>query len=227
MPEPLLWIRSRKDERWSIVSTDFAALSDALGADVLAGFCRCFAHADRLTSLTGFACFSRQEYAETSTAFGRDLQTMVWFVVGTLRELATAIRELRSALAKRDKSSVGSAPWIILREIERRWEDDAFYREMRNKHSYHVDPQQTTTGLQRLRAADRVVLIAGEGSQQRRTSLRLGLEALFMGSEMDRSAFDRFMARVADDHGAIIDAIQLAFIEVLEHAGIDFREMWE
>ena len=32
--------------------------------------------------------------------FGRDLITMVWFTVGTLRELAHALRDLRSALKK-------------------------------------------------------------------------------------------------------------------------------
>ena len=33
--------------------------------------------------------------------FGRDLIAMVWFTVGTLRELGLALKDLRSALEKR------------------------------------------------------------------------------------------------------------------------------
>ena len=50
MPDNLLWIRNRSNDRWTITSTNFAELHDVLGADVLSAFCRCFVHADRLTS---------------------------------------------------------------------------------------------------------------------------------------------------------------------------------
>ena len=92
------FVQARGTDRWSIEVRDFPKFLDALGPDVVGAFARCFVHADRLVSLTSFAYHSLKQYPEDSPAFGRNLQTMVWFVVGTLRELALAIRDLRSAL---------------------------------------------------------------------------------------------------------------------------------
>ena len=124
----MVFVRDGTTERWRIEATDFARLRSIRGPDVTNAFCHCFVHADRLTSLIGFACLSEERYGKDSPPFQRDLQTMIWFTVGTLRELASAIRDLRSALVNRGKLDINAAPWVILREVEHRWEDDSFYR---------------------------------------------------------------------------------------------------
>lgn len=137
-------------EHWKIELKNFKQFRDALGPDVMNAFCRCFVWADRLASLISFAYVSQNHHGPESVAFNRNLQTMVWFTIGTLRELATAIRDLRSALAKRGMLDPQSAPWIKLRDIEGRWEDDPFYRNMRNVAAFHVDPDVMEKGLSEL-----------------------------------------------------------------------------
>jgi hypothetical protein len=223
-PEPpVVFVRDGTTERWRIEATDFARLRLTLGPDVTNAFCRCFVHADRLTSLIGFAFLSEERYGRDSPPFQRDLQTMVWFTVGTLRELASAIRDLRSAMVKRGQLDINAAPWVILGEVERRWEDDPFYRTMRNIVAFHVDPGMTEKGLDGLAQQERVVLVRGEGRPQRHTFLSVGLEALFMGSPMDLGDFEKFMTSVGNDQ-AVGAAVEEAFVLALKAVGIPFHE---
>jgi len=110
--------------KWKIELKQFAAFREQLGSDVVNAFCRCFVHADRLQSLISFTYASEQLHGRESVAFTRNLHTMVWFTVGTLRELATAIRDLRAALKKRGLLDVTAEPWVKLIDVEKRWEDD-------------------------------------------------------------------------------------------------------
>lgn len=52
---------------------------EALGSEVLATFAQCLVHTDRLLSMISFAAVSANHYGVRSTAFGRDLHTMIWF----------------------------------------------------------------------------------------------------------------------------------------------------
>lgn len=219
-PQPVVvFLEDRVTGRWSVDVRDFPRFLEALGPDVVAAFARCFVHTDRLVSLTSFAYHSLKEYAEKSPAFGRNLQTMVWFVVGTLRELALAIRDLRGALAKRGILDIQSPPWLKLRQLEDRWENDPFYRDMRNKVAFHVDPETIEKGLAALAGQPAVVVVQGEGAKQDRTSLRLGLEALFMGGDKDSVDFNKFMEAVARDHEDA-SAVSEAFLLALDRVGM-------
>jgi hypothetical protein len=144
---------------------------------------------------------------------------MVWFTVGTLRELAIAIRDLRSALAKADLLDANSEPWKRLRDVESRWEDDPFYREMRNIVSFHVDPKVVDKGLEALAEKETVKLCEGDGPRADQTSLTLGLEAVFMGCDREEQDFRRFFEKVSEDHG-VPRTIQEAFLLALEAARI-------
>jgi hypothetical protein len=93
---------------------------------------------------------SERMYGRDSVAFGRDLHSMVWFTIGTLRELALAIRDARSALAMRRMLDAQSPPWVKLREVEKRWEDDEFFRGMRDTTAFHMDPDVIDKGLSEL-----------------------------------------------------------------------------
>ena len=98
--------------RWKIELVNFQKFDEVLTRDVLNAFCCCFVHSDRLTSTTTCIAASEQLHGKDSIVFDRDLLTMVWFTVGTLHELARALKALQSALQKRGlldsgKRSVG------------------------------------------------------------------------------------------------------------------------
>lgn len=150
--------------------------------------------------------------------------TMVWFTIGTLRELALAIRDLRSALAKRQILAPESEWWIKLRELENRWEGDEFYRKKRDIAAFHVDREVIDKGLDELLGERDVGLCRGDGRQAVRTSLTLGIEALHNGLDMDLDVYRQFLGKVSDDHGVASEAIQQAFILAARSAGIPFGD---
>ncbi|PYQ21372.1 MAG: hypothetical protein DMF81_15640, partial [Acidobacteria bacterium] len=53
--------------------TDFPAVRAAMGDELLAAFCQCFVHADRLTALTDFGSMSGQRHGESSMAHVRNV----------------------------------------------------------------------------------------------------------------------------------------------------------
>lgn len=217
-------VEEENSQRWRIELRYFAKVREALGADVMNAFCRCFIHADRLTSMITFAYTSEKHFGRDSIAFGRDLHTMVWFTIGTLRELAHAIKDCRAALAKRKLLDPNSAPWLKLRDLEDRWERDATFYSMRNRAAFHVEEDVVEKGLEVL-AAERThaELSRGEGPKSHSSSLTLGLEAMHNGLGMDLEAYARFLEKVSDDH-AIGGAIQKAFILAAETAGVQFGD---
>src|SRR5688572_28082478 len=97
---------------WKIVLRNFKEFDAAMGRDVLRGFCRCFIHADRLTSTISSIYASQTLHGRESVALSRDLHTLVWFTVGTLRELALSIRELRGALGRQARLDKNHPVWI-------------------------------------------------------------------------------------------------------------------
>lgn len=210
-------------ERWKIILRNFGDFEAALGRDVLRGFCRCFIHADRLTSTVSCIYASQQLHGRDSIAFGRDLHSMVWFTIGTLRELAFAVRDLRSALAKRGKLDADSPPWVKLRDVEKRWEEDEFFRRMRDKAAFHVDVDVIDKGLDELVQERDVDLCRGEGPTSVKSSLTLGLEAMHNGLGLDLDGYGAFLQRVSDDHG-IGHTIQEAFVLAARSAGIPFGD---
>lgn len=119
---------------------DFASFRSALGEEILSAFCRCFVQADRLTSLAHFTRLLQQHCAPDSVAVTRDLYTMAWFAVGTLREYGKAIQKLRTAFAKGGILEKDSDEWKRLLEFEKRWERDPAYFKLRDLIAFHVDP---------------------------------------------------------------------------------------
>lgn len=207
-------------ERWKIEIQNFDQFTRALGGDVLAAFCRCFVHADRLTSLISCAYLSQERYGQESVPFSRNLHTTVWFTIGTLRELSMAIGDVRAALAKRGRFDREHESWVRLREFERRWAADELAARLRNKAAFHVDVEVIMNGLAAIGAANRdTVLSRGEGRKAERSSLTLGLESMFNGLGIDIAAYGNFLGRVADDQG-IGSVVQEAFMHAVEQVGI-------
>lgn len=212
-------VRGERSNKWKVELRDLKSFRQLLGPEVVNAFCRCFVHADRLTSLISFGYLSDRYYDDSCPGLGRNMQTMVWFAAGTLRELARALRDLRTALAKRGLLDASSKPWIALRDLEKRWENNAFFRDMRNIVAFHVDPKVMERGLAALEEEGDAILCEGLGDTQDQASMRLGLEALLNGSGKSLADFEEFMRVISEDHG-ISGTIHDAFVLVLEAKGV-------
>ena len=192
-------------------------------------FCRCFVHADRLTSATTCTDVSEKLHGKDSIVFGRDLLAMVWFTIGTLRELGSALRDLRSALAQRKLLDSDSAPWVTLRELEARWDRDKFFRKMRNVAAFHIDKKIIDAGLTNMLKDSGVVPLAegDEGKKNISSRMSVGTLALHAGlwpELKDLDAYGEIIRTISKDNAEVGLAIQTAFIQACEKAGIPFQE---
>ena len=194
-------------------------VDEALGREVLTAFCRCFVHADRLNSTMSCMDASAKHHGGNSIAYARDLNAMVWFSVGTLRELAHSIQSLRRALDERGLHDPESAPWVVLSALENRWQ---FYKKMRDTVAFHVDAEVVSKGLDKVITEPNVMVCEGEGQKNVKSRLTLGYLALHNGVEWDlREALEI----VRDDHLQAGPAIQKAFARAAKQAGVPVQEM--
>jgi hypothetical protein len=207
----------------SIELVNLAKFDAALGTDLIAAFAQCFVHTDRLLSLISFAHISGEKYGRNTTAFGRDLHTMVWFTIGTLRELAKAIDGLRAAMAKKGILKKDSQHWLKLNEIEKRWNKQALFVKMRNKAGFHVDADVMINGVQALLKDVRdVELFKGDDAKQIHGSFTFGTTVMYNGLGWENlEDYGRFLEKVSADHGDVIAAIQHVLIEATEAVGIE------
>ena len=204
---------------WKIELRNFPKIEEALGRDVLGAFCRCFVHSDRLTSLISCIHASGELRGRDSTAHTRDHLSMIWFTIGTLRELGCAIGAANDALYKRGWLEPESAHWVVLRELRRRWNKKKLV-DIRNKAAFHVDRPLIDKGLDELVKHDVVELGKGQGEKNVDSTLSLGDLALLHGLELDPDEFRALAEAVRVDHAAAAEAVQLAFCDAAEAAGV-------
>ena len=221
--KPAFSLKETSSGRWKIELVNFQKFDEVLTRDVLNAFCRCFVHSDRLTSTTSCIAASAQLHGKDSIVFGRDLLTLVWFTVGTLRELALTLKALRSALKKRGLLDSGSAPWVTLSELEKRWKRNEFLR-MRNVAAFHIDKKIINDGLTKMiKDSVDVTLAEGDGEKNVSSQTPVGTLALHTGlwpSLDDLKGYGEFIRSVNKDHNEASEAIQKAFIQACEKAGI-------
>ena len=207
-----------------MIALNLRQLDEKMGRDALNAFCRCFVHLDRLTSAISCKYTSEQYHSQGSVAYGRDLNAMVWFAIGSFHELSHAIRDLRSALAKRGLLDSGCDQWIKLRDLEKRWQDDKFYRKMRNSGAFHVDKDVIDKGLDVL-VKQRNVTLAEGGQTRVESRLWLGYLALHNGLGLNRESYGKLLDMMMADHEAVADSIQRVFILATKAAGIPLSQM--
>ena len=206
------FVEEATDGPWKFKLRNLGRFDEVFGRGVLNAFCRCFVHVDRLNSLISCMHTSEQYHGGDSVAYSRDLNTLVWFTVGTLRELARAIQDLRSALARCGRLDPDSAPWVTLRDLERRWNNDD-YRRMRDQAAFHVDDDVIEKGLNELvEDGGDVTLAEGDGRRHVDSRLTLGFLALQNGLDLDLDGYGEFLEVVMADHGAAGQAVQEAFV---------------
>lgn len=211
-------------DQWEIELRNPQDFDNRVGRDVLNAFCRCFVHVNRLNSMVSCMHTSQCHHGCDSVAYARDLETLAWFTVGTLRELAKAVRKLRSALAKRSLLDPESDPWLTLRKLEERWENDESYRKMRDVAAFHLDEKPVNRGLNALTKDPCVPLANGQGSKHVKSRLTLGFLALHNGLGLDLDGYRRFHEVVMADLAAVPQAIQNAFIDAAKAVGVPFGD---
>ena len=205
------------DGSWQFRLQNLRRFDAVFGRDVLSAFCRCFVHVDRLNSAISCMHTSQQYHGPDSVAYARDLNTLVWFTVGTLRELARAIHGLRAALARCGRLNPESAPWVTLSNLARRWENDASYRRMRDQAAFHVDLNVIERGLNVLiDDEDDVTLAEGRGPRHVDSRLTLGFLSLHNGLDLDLDGYGKFLETVMEGHTTAGTAIQEAFVAAAE-----------
>lgn len=218
-PVAITLVGDRKS-RWRVEATNLPRLRHTVGDDVFATFARCFVHADRLTSLAQFGRWNgRDDVNEVSGK--RNVLTCLWFSVGTLRELAKALRNLRAVLAKRGLLDADVTSLHQLREVESRWEDDAFFRKARDFGAFHVDAEVIRRGVERFsRKSSSVPLVEGHGVD---VSSSIGADALVAGMGLSSADLRRFLDATYHDV-RIYEALDRVFLGVLRLRGIHLRE---
>lgn len=82
-----------------------------------------------------------------------------------------------------------------------------------------IDSLRLYAGIHSVHFGYHRLIIQGDGKKQDQSSLRLGLEALLVGSEKNLVNVNRFIGMVANDYAAA-SAINEAFSLVLERVGI-------
>ena len=197
---------------------------ERLGRDALNAFCRCCVHANRLNGIVSCMYTSEQFHGRDSVAFWRDQDTLLWFGIGTLRELARAIQRLRTALAERQLLDHASKPWRPLNELEKRWRNDAFLRKMRDRGAFHVDEETVERGLDELLEEPHVSLVKGQGRRDVDSWLTLGVLALHNGLGMDRERYGEFLEVVMADLSAAVPAIEKSFILASKAVDVPLRD---
>jgi hypothetical protein len=223
---PTYWIRAyrlgvlqieRSDGLRSVETRDFEALRRTLGDDLLCGLLRLFVWTDRMSSLNHLGYWSSEKLPEDSPALGRDLQTVVWFATGVLFEAAEAIQQLSDAGITSHLRSLDH--WNELSAMSDRWTGRVL-RRGRNNIGFHADPQVMLRGIEALAASgDRVQIVTSDDTTTSRSTFRLGLEALLLGTGFPLAEFERIFETLANDLGRFRDLVQLVAIEVLQYHG--------
>jgi hypothetical protein len=111
-------------------------------------------------------------------------------------------------------------PLQQLWEIEQRWEDNAFHREVRSKGAFHVDEETVRAGLKVLAAESHPVCIAeGDADEKHRIALPLGSDAVFLGLGARRMELrDLIRSTVLDQSIGLV--LQKIFIAALQKGNI-------
>ena len=98
---------------------------------------------------------------------------------------------------------------------------------MRNVAAFHIDKKIIDGGLTKMLKDSGVVTLAeGDGKKNVRSQMSVGMLALHTGlwpSLDDLKGYGEFIRIVTEDHVRASEAIQMAFIQACEKAGIPFE----
>ena len=95
---------------------------------------------------------------------------------------------------------------------------------MRNVAAFHIDEKVIDDGLtEMLKDSGVAILAEGEGKKAVKSQLPIGMLALHNGLGLSLEDYGDFIRIVSEDHGGASWAIQMAFVQACEAAGIPFE----
>ncbi|MGH9337533.1 MAG: hypothetical protein ACRD21_27605, partial [Vicinamibacteria bacterium] len=159
-----------------------------------------------------------------SVAVTRDYYTMAWFSVGTLREYAIGLRELKSACAKAGLLDTAWEQWQSLFAFEKRWDGDGKLVKLRSQIAFHVDPENKLipAGLAAMRGRPVTLFMSDKPAvidERYGSWYRLGMESLLDGYGVPRDDFVEVFKKVAADMSVNVALYDL-FRRILDTRGL-------
>jgi hypothetical protein len=212
------------DGSWDLRARDLSRLRDALGAELLLAFCRCFVHENRLLTFAHYRSLLRQHALSRHASLQRSITSMLWLEVGTIRELGSAIDDLRTVLQRRQW--LDAPGFETLNEIERRWRRKLSGH--RNKAAFHVDRDVLARGLSRISDGPALLMI-GDGSAHDEGWMAVGDIVLMQGIHQSQADADELTRTVVRDREAVLVALVQVFTNVTKRAGLTYRQegVWD
>lgn len=205
---------------WKLETVDLGALREAIGRGLFDAFVRAFVLSDRLSSLAQLMVLTHSRMKAGTVARVRNVTTLRWLILGTLRETAQAIGDLQGELAKRGWLDTSDPHSLELREFERRWKESV-PSNLRNQGAFHVDLDVVTAGVEKLASTGEITLLAeGDGPTDQDTSLEIGSEALLQGLFPDTEAAKAAFESVDHDNKIGL-ALQKLFVSVTDRANVE------
>ncbi len=220
------------ESEWTVSAPSLEELKQLLGMPLLVEFCGCGLAADRIVSLTDFGYFNDAWTPRLEIAHSRNLQTMFWLVCGTLHEAIDSLREMEELGIEGLLGSLDARkPWLELRSLARRWEDDPIFQRVRNKIAFHLDAAAITRGINKTgRAAEPVVWKKGNTGKERSSTFAFAQDCLLslllpgdLADERQRKRFREFAERVHEAHLGFSDWVQELFVAAVRGASIGLK----
>ncbi len=206
-----------RDGDWELRTSDLPDLIEVLGEDLVAAFCSCFVHADRIVSLVAFFHLSTRRFRKGSIAERRNFLTFAAFLVGTLKEVSENLKQLKRALHNhglldKERWQAGLGRW-------QDWGATGAVATARKKLSFHVDSALVLRGLQDISASSRRrTILHGSTGRLRDSAFLLGQDASLRG--LETSVGNLNVLGDPAKYLELTDALEREFLCILDKSGL-------
>lgn len=219
-PSPVLHIR--QDGSWTLKTDNLQKLRRTLGDGVLNGFIRAFIHAERLDALVSLERLNLKHLQADQGQLRRNHLVFLFFLVGTMKELATCLDALRSALAT--NGLLDPKEWTrLLGSWDQDWRTDPAVTAVRNRAAFHVDRTLIDAGLDTFSPNKPAEIFrGGDRSLTPDGAFPLGDTALISGLGLTNSELTALFSRPIKDFGVPV-ALMLLLKSTLARAGVPPR----
>jgi hypothetical protein len=205
---------------WKLVVTTRRLLASRLGEPLLAAFCRCSVHIDRLNGINALMVLSAQQNQPTSVAYLRDMQVLMWYAMGVLSEFRIATDDLSKALRQTGMTPSSLAGWRSLQALNG-WSRSDLLRRLRNKIAFHVDPGEVAKGVRSLVAGRRRwVFATGDNHLMTTIQFPFGVEAALKSLSISKRDMLYLMKGTLRRQKTLPTALQELFVAALERKNL-------
>ena len=218
---PVVSVHDEPDGGQRLTIDDLRAFRDQLGSEVTEAFCSCFVHTDRLSSLAHWSTLL-EKHGESGIVVTRDLYTILWLGIGSLREFGSALDWLKGCLRRSGLFDKTNSGWTVLNEISRTWVHSDKYKELRNVVAFHVKQELVSSGLQKIVDEQQPVTL-GISDKDKRGSTRLGLDSQLQGIGWTADEFLELFELVSGHLVLASDNLHTVFADALNRRGIKMQ----